>query len=85
MKKKVRLTESQLTSLIKKVIEEQYYDSERLYYKDAIINSLKRGPRELKKYINKLPSIPCTDPETGKDYTCTRIPEVIYVYISGNY
>jgi hypothetical protein len=85
MKKKVRLTESELTSLIKKIIKEQYYNSEKLYNRDAIINSLKRGPRELKKYITKLPSIPCTDPNTGQKHVCTKIPEVIYVYITGNY
>jgi hypothetical protein len=74
MKKKVRLTESELTSLIKKIIKEQYYNREKLYNRDAIINSLKRGPRELKKYITKLPSIPCTDPNTGQKHVCTKIP-----------
>jgi hypothetical protein len=83
MKRIIKLTESDMVSLIKKVILEQY-SPEKLYRREHIVNTLKKGPRELKRYIKDLPSIDCTDNE-GNKAICTKIPEVIHVYLQGKY
>jgi hypothetical protein len=48
----------------------------------------KRGkfiaPREIRSYVNNLPEIPCTDFD-GNQTVCTKIPEVLYIYITGRY
>lgn len=64
-------------------INEQY-DSEQLYKREYIVNRLKTAPKELKHYIAKLPKIPCEN-NIGEKSICTKIPEVIYVYLMGNY
>jgi hypothetical protein len=51
---------------------------------ESVVNRLKKGPREMRKYIKDLPSIPCTDGQ-GNETTCTKIPEVLYVYLMGKY
>jgi hypothetical protein len=76
---KIILSESQYKNLML-----EYYDPEKLYLKDYVVTRLKKGPRELRKYIKDLPSIPCTNGE-GVESVCTKIPEVVYVYFSGNY
>jgi hypothetical protein len=76
---KIVITESQAQRLIN-----EYYDSEKLYSRDYIVSRLKKAPRELKKYIKDLPHVECTDSQ-GNPHTCTRIPEVVYVYLSGKY
>ena len=85
MSKKITLKESELISLISKVINEEYYNSDKLYNRDYIVTKLSRGPKELKKYIKTLPSIPCTNNNTGQEDICTKIPQVIHVYLTGNY
>jgi hypothetical protein len=45
---------------------------------------LRKGPRELKKYIKDLPYIDCTN-SNGEKHVCTKIPEVIEVFIKGRY
>ena len=80
---KIKLTESELVGLVKKIINEQY-DGDRLYSKDFIIKVLKSGPKELKHIIKKLPSIPCSN-EKGEETICTKIPEVVLVYLTGRY
>ena len=80
---KIRLTESKLVGLVKKIINEQY-DSDRLYPKDFIIKVLKSGPKELKHIIKKLPSIPCSN-DKGEQTICTKISEVVQVYLTGRY
>jgi hypothetical protein len=47
---KIKLTETQLISLIKRVIKESY-DPDKLYSRDYVVHMLKKGPRELKKYV----------------------------------
>lgn len=82
--KTLRLTESELISLVERIINEQVYDSEKLYSREYIVNKLMRGPRELKKIIKELPHIDCTDGQ-GNKHVCTTIPEVIHVFLSGRY
>lgn len=80
---KLKLSESEMVSWMREVIKEQY-DSERLYPKDEILRMLKNGPKELKRYIDKLPDIPCQN-DLGQKNICTRIPEIIFVYMTGRY
>ena len=51
------LTESQMISLVERIINEEIYDSQKLYNRDYVVNRLKNGPRELKKIIKELPYI----------------------------
>ena len=83
MSKTLRLTESEMISLVERIIKEQY-DSKKLYSREYIVNRLKNGPRELKKYIKELPHIDCTDGQ-GDNHVCTTIPEVIHVFLLGRY
>lgn len=77
---KVIVTESQY----KRVISEEYYDSDKLYPRDYIVGRLKRGPKYMKEYIKNLPYIECTDNQ-GVQSTCTKIPEVVYHFLFGNF
>lgn len=83
MKRKLILTESEMVSLIKKIISEQY-NPDKLYNRNYVIDRLHNGPRELRRYIKELPHIDCYD-NKGVKHVCTKIPEVIYVYLSGKY
>jgi hypothetical protein len=65
------------------VIKEQY-NKENLYPKSDILNLLKGAPKELKGIIKTLPDIPCEN-HTGHKTICTRIPESIWVYLTGRY
>jgi len=76
---KIIISETQYKNLLS-----EYYDEDKLYSRDYVVDKLKKGPKELRKYINNLPSIPCSD-SNGNERTCTKIPEVIYVFLSGNY
>jgi hypothetical protein len=76
---KIILSESQYKKLIL-----EYYDSEQLYSRDYVVDRLKNGPKELKKYIKTLPSLEYQDNE-GNVKIFTKIPEVVYVFLSGNY
>ena len=76
---KIVISESQYKNLVL-----EYYDSEQLYSRDYVVNRLKNGPKELKKYIKNLPSLEYQDNE-GNVKIFTKIPEVVYVYLSGNY
>ena len=66
------------------LINENLYDSNRLYPKEDIVYFLSRGPKELRRYIKLLPDIPCVN-NSGERRICTKIPEVIHVYLSGKY
>lgn len=79
----MRFTESQLVKLVRKVLNEQY-EQDRLYPKEYIVKVLRSGPQELKHHIKKLPSIPCFNGK-GQETICTKIPEVVQVYLSGRY
>ncbi len=76
---KIVISESQYKNLVL-----EYYDSEKLYSKDYVVDRLKNGPKELKKYIKTLPSLEYQDNE-GNVKIFTKVPEVVYVFLSGNY
>jgi hypothetical protein len=73
-----------LVELIESIIKEDYYDSNKLYNREYIVFKLKNGPRELRKYIKTLPEIECIDSQ-GNKAICTKIPQVIHVFLTGNY
>jgi hypothetical protein len=62
----------------------EYYDSEKLYSREYVVDRLRKGPRELKKYIKDLPSLEYTN-DQGDMKIFTKVPEVVYVFLSGNY
>lgn len=76
---KIVISESQYNKLVL-----EYYDSEKLYSRDYVIDRLKNGPKELKKYIKSLPSLEYTN-DQGDVKIFTKVPEVVYVFLSGNY
>ena len=83
MSKKIRLTESEMVTLIERIIKEQY-DSKKLYSRAYVVDRLHDAPRELRRYVKDLPHIDCVD-NKGNKHVCTTIPEVIHVYLSGRY
>jgi len=76
---KIVISESQYNKLIL-----EYYDSEKLYSRDYVVDRLNKGPKELKKYIKNLPYLEYTN-EQGDVKIFTKVPEVVYVFLSGNY
>ena len=83
MTKKIKLRESELISIIKKVINENY-DQNRLYSRKHVAYRLKLAPRELRRFIKELPHIDCVD-ANGNQHVCTKIHEVVYVFLQGIY
>jgi hypothetical protein len=76
---KLIITESQFRNLT-----EQFYDPEKLYDKKFIVSSLMKAPRYMRKYIKGLDD----DRECYRgdvQYACTRIPQVVYQYLFGNF
>jgi hypothetical protein len=76
---KVILTENQYNKLLL-----EYYDSEKIYLRERIVNSLMKGPQYIRQYIKKLPHIPIQD-DNGNTVIGTKIPEVVYQYLYGNF
>ena len=72
-----------MVSLIERIIKEQY-DSEKLYSREYIVDRLYGAPRELRRYIKNLPHIDCVD-GSGNPHTCTKVPEVVHVFLQGMY
>jgi hypothetical protein len=77
---KIIITESQYN----KIITESYYDSDKLYTKQYIENVTRNASRDIKNIVKGLEVIGCTD-KNGNMTQCVRIPEVLFVYISGRY
>ena len=77
---KIKITESQYN----KIITETYYDSDKLYSKQYIENVTRNASRDIKNIVKGLEVIGCTD-KNGNMSQCVRIPEVLFVYISGRY
>ena len=76
---KVIVSESQLN-----IILLEYYDADKLYDRDSVVNRLKKGPKYMRKYIKNLPHIKCADSE-GNERICTKVPEVVYQFLFGNF
>jgi hypothetical protein len=76
---KVIITENQYNTLLL-----EYYDGEKLYNREHIVNSLMKAPKYIKQYIKKLPHISVED-SNGNMVIATKIPEVIYQYLYGNF
>jgi hypothetical protein len=77
---KIIITESQYN----KIITETYYDSDKLYSKQYIENITRNASRDIKNVVKGLEVIGCTD-KNGNMTQCVKIPEVLFVYISGRY
>jgi len=77
---KIKITESQYN----KIITETYYDSDKLYSKQYIENVTRNAPRNIKNVVKGLEVIGCTD-KNGNMTQCVKIPEVLFVYVSGRY
>lgn len=80
---KIKLRSKQGVYESKNIIVEQF-DSDRLYPKDYILRVLKTAPRELKSIKKQLQDIPCVNGE-GVQSVCTKIPEILHVYLTGRY
>ena len=78
--RKVIITEKQLRG----IIEESYYDSQKLYSKEYIVNVTRTAPSNIKNIVRGLEILGSTDRD-GNTTQCVRIPEIIFVYISGRY
>jgi hypothetical protein len=76
---KLIVSESQLNRILL-----EYYDADKLYDRESVVNRLKKGPKYMKEYIKKLPHINCTDSQ-GNEKVCTKIPEVVYQFLFGNF
>ena len=74
-KRKLKVSESTL---------EEQFNPDNLYSKEYIVKVLKSGPKELKHIIKKLEDVPCVNSD-GKETTCTKIPEIVHVYLTGRY
>ncbi len=68
----------------KTILSESYYDSDKLYSKQYIENITKNANRDIKNIVRSLEVIGCTD-GNGNMTQCVRIPEVLFVYVSGRY
>ena len=80
MSKNIIILESKLISLIEPVINENYYNPDKLYDKEYVISILKKAPRHLKSLLNKLDDIPCKNSK-GESRRCTKIPAVLHAYM----
>ncbi len=68
---KIIISESQYNNLVL-----EFYDGEKLYLRDYVVNRLKNGPKELKKYIKTLPFLEYQDNE-GDVKIFTKVTEVV--------
>jgi hypothetical protein len=75
---KLVVTESQYKTLVT-----EYYDKDKLYDRERIVDRL-RSSRHMREYIKKLPHIEVVD-DKGNVKIATKIPEVVYVFLYGNY
>jgi hypothetical protein len=63
-----------------KIMNENYYEPDKLYDKEYVISILKKAPRHLKSLLNKLDDIPCKNSK-GESRRCTKIPAVLHAYM----
>jgi hypothetical protein len=77
---KLIITESQL-----KYLTEQFYDSNKLYLTEYILDRIKDAPRHIKRLGNNLDYIPKVHKVTGEIKHFTTISQQLYQYLFGNY
>ena len=70
-------------NLIKRVLREEY-NSDLLYPVEQVYMMTSKAPTELKKIVKGLKPIACVN-SSGEKRSCFRIPEVLYVYLTGRY
>ena len=80
MSKNIIILESKLISLIETVINENYYNPDKLYDMEYIISILKKAPRDLKPLLDKLDNIPYEN-SNGEIRNYTKIPAVLHAYM----
>lgn len=73
-----------MKDLIKKILKESYYDSNKLYSKKYIEDVTRTSDRNIKRIVKNLDVIKCIDKKNNPT-ECVRIPEVLFVYINGKY
>ena len=73
-----------MKDLIKKILKESYYDSNKLYSKKYIDDVTRASDRNIKRIVKNLDVIKCLD-KNNNSTECVRIPEVLFVYINGRY
>ncbi len=73
-----------MRDLIKKILKESYYDSNKLYSKKYIEDVTRTSDRNIKRIVKNLDVIKCLD-KNNNPTECVRIPEVLFVYINGKY
>ena len=84
---KILITENQFKGILN-----EYYDKDKLYHRETLVKKLLsknyngqfNAPKEIRDYVKTLPHMDCYNSKGEKD-VCTRIPEVLYVYLSGRY
>ena len=62
----------------------KHYDYQKLYRKEHIENVTRTAPSNIKNIVRGLEVFGCTDRD-GNTTQCVRIPEVLFVYITGRY
>jgi hypothetical protein len=70
-------------NLIKRILREEY-NPQMLYPVEQVYMMTSRAPFELKKIVKGLKPIACVN-SSGEKRSCFRIPEVLYVYLTGRY
>ena len=75
MTKVIKLTESDLTNIIKRVISEQHYNPDHMYRLSSAIARIQGSPNTfIRKYIKKLPKLK----KEGSDEIWTKVPQVVW-------
>jgi len=72
-----------LERVIRNILKE-IYEPKKLYPVESVYMGIANAPREIKQLVSRLEPIPCVN-DRGEKRSCFRIPEVLYVYFSGNY
>jgi hypothetical protein len=72
-----------IRDVIKKVLREQY-NREMLYPVEQVYMMTNQAPVELKRIVKGLKPIDCVN-KSGEKRSCFRIPEVLFVYLTGKY
>lgn len=76
MKKVIRLTETDLINIVKRVIsEEEHYNPDQMYRLSSAIARIQRSRNKfIHKYIKTLPKLK----KEGSDEVWTKVPQVVY-------